>query len=102
MAYRPCGGNVRRRAVRMGRARCGHPNEAGRWPPTFMANCCSRKRRPRSGACAIICPASALPRSRRSEEHTSELQSLMRISYAVFFLKKKKKYNQAKTREEKE
>src|SRR3546814_8647881 len=26
----------------------------------------------------------------RSEEHTSELQSLMRISYAVFFLKKKK------------
>src|SRR3546814_3425798 len=29
--------------------------------------------------------------SRRSEEHTSELQSLMRISYAVFCLKKKKK-----------
>src|SRR3546814_8070784 len=29
-------------------------------------------------------------RFRRSEEHTSELQSLMRISYAVFCLKKKK------------
>src|SRR3546814_7375946 len=29
--------------------------------------------------------------STRSEEHTSELQSLMRISYAVFCLKKKKK-----------
>src|SRR3546814_6090686 len=29
----------------------------------------------------------------RSEEHTSELQSLMRISYAVFCLKKKKKQN---------
>src|SRR3546814_1101180 len=29
----------------------------------------------------------------RSEEHTSELQSLMRISYAVFCLKKKKQYN---------
>src|SRR3546814_10566279 len=29
--------------------------------------------------------------SGRSEEHTSELQSLMRISYAVFCLKKKKK-----------
>src|SRR3546814_1015699 len=28
----------------------------------------------------------------RSEEHTSELQSLMRISYAVFCLKKKTKY----------
>src|SRR3546814_3679401 len=31
-------------------------------------------------------------RLKRSEEHTSELQSLMRISYAVFCLKKKKKY----------
>src|SRR3546814_2149269 len=31
------------------------------------------------------------PIIRRSEEHTSELQSLMRISYAVFCLKKKKK-----------
>src|SRR3546814_2328002 len=32
-------------------------------------------------------------RYRRSEEHTSELQSLMRISYAVFCLKKKNKQN---------
>src|SRR3546814_6549297 len=31
--------------------------------------------------------------SNRSEEHTSELQSLMRISYAVFCLKKKKNKN---------
>src|SRR3546814_6683570 len=31
--------------------------------------------------------------SGRSEEHPSELQSLMRISYAVFFLKKKKSNN---------
>src|SRR3546814_2823276 len=31
----------------------------------------------------------------RSEEHTSELQSLMRISYAVFCLKKKKKKQRA-------
>src|SRR3546814_7857619 len=33
----------------------------------------------------------ALAGTGRSEEHTSELQSLMRISYAVFCLKKKKK-----------
>src|SRR3546814_9237633 len=33
------------------------------------------------------------PWTHRSEEHTSELQSLMRISYAVFCLKKKKKIN---------
>src|SRR3546814_8430497 len=35
----------------------------------------------------------------RSEEHTSELQSLMRISYAVFSLKKK---NKAQTRKQQE
>src|SRR3546814_6638880 len=35
-------------------------------------------------ACAVECLSDA-----RSEEHTSELQSLMRISYAVFRLKKK-------------
>src|SRR3546814_6441978 len=34
--------------------------------------------------------------ARRSEEHTSELQSLMSISYAVFCLTKKKKHNTAK------
>src|SRR3546814_9444174 len=32
--------------------------------------------------------------AKRSEEHTSELQSLMRISYAVFYLKKKKNKKQ--------
>src|SRR3546814_7076688 len=36
----------------------------------------------------------------RSEEHTSELQSLMRISYAVFCLKKKKNHTTNTTREQ--
>src|SRR3546814_1768218 len=40
-----------------------------------------------SSDCRCATAASAI----RSEEHTSELQSLMRISYAVFCLKKKKK-----------
>src|SRR3546814_4114682 len=35
---------------------------------------------------------------RRSEEHTSELQSLMRISYAVFCLKKKKSNNKTQNK----
>src|SRR3546814_4115999 len=39
----------------------------------------------------------ALPFDLRSEEHTSELQSLMRISYAVFCLKKKNNHNHSKT-----
>src|SRR3546814_3911763 len=38
-------------------------------------------------------PGRGCPCSDRSEEHTSELQSLMRISYAVFCLKKKKNKN---------
>src|SRR3546814_6137254 len=38
-----------------------------------------------------ICGACGLGCGRRSEEHTSELQSLMRISYAVFCLKTKKR-----------
>src|SRR3546814_3653863 len=37
------------------------------------------------------CLVHELAHAGRSEEHTSELQSLMRISYAVFCLKKKKK-----------
>src|SRR3546814_4352939 len=36
---------------------------------------------------------SSTKRPPRSEEHTSELQSLMRISYAVFCLKKKKQHH---------
>src|SRR3546814_3571320 len=48
-----------------------------------------RRRRPaRHDLCD---PGLRLSRQLRSEEHTSELQSLMRISYAVFCLKKKKK-----------
>src|SRR3546814_6575524 len=38
----------------------------------------------------MVCHVAHPHRNRRSEEHTSALQSLMRISYAVFCLKKKK------------
>src|SRR3546814_3053236 len=44
---------------------------------------------PRRPCCARIVAGDCFA-SGRSEEHTSELQSLMRISYAVFCLKKKK------------
>src|SRR3546814_3331851 len=51
---------------------------------------------------AVVAALAATPGVRsaepldRSEEHTSELQSLMRISYAVFCLKKKKKSQKQK------
>src|SRR3546814_8263390 len=57
------------------------PRRAGLTPPVY--------RQPRRAAQEI-------PHA-RSEEHTSELQSLMRISYAVFCLKKKKKMKQKTT-----
>src|SRR3546814_5444167 len=61
----------------------------------------ARQRRPDDRADLRQGPAAGKPpgarpgdraRSDRSEEHTSELQSLMRISYADFWLKKKKKH----------
>src|SRR3546814_9264089 len=73
--------------------------------PGFMAATVRRKQFPRRCAASsrskFFSPPGSPLRfdrkrcSQRSEEHTSELQSLMRISYAVFCLKKKKttKYN---------
>src|SRR3546814_7511359 len=46
-------------------------------------------RHDRSDRCAASKACKQAERKKRSEEHTSELQSLMRISYAVFCLKKK-------------
>src|SRR3546814_5246044 len=63
----------------------GQRLDAGKPPPRFRAAPAARAR-------AIASPKSATEKSGRSEEHTSELQSLMRISYAVFCLKKKKKH----------
>src|SRR3546814_4323238 len=45
---------------------------------------------PAARSCSGLLPLPPAPGVDRSEEHTSELQSLMRISYSVFCLKKKK------------
>src|SRR3546814_8567004 len=50
---------------------------------------CAPKHRRRRDATPCASPVMAPSTRHRSEEHTSELQSLMRISYAVFCLKKK-------------
>src|SRR3546814_9517467 len=80
-ALRRRGGGEPYAAVR--RARRGGDRDLRLW----------HRRRALSGA-----PASR--RVERSEEHTSELQSLMRISYAVFCLKNKK-YKITKTQKQK-
>src|SRR3546814_4863658 len=59
-------------------------------PRMSLSSCLFRGQRCTSGCAAT--PKAAMrrgPIDLRSEEHTSELQSLMRISYAVFCLKKK-------------
>src|SRR3546814_9213827 len=48
---------------------------------------------------AAMCNSGAIMPLPRSEEHTSELQSLMRISYAVFCLKKKKTHTRTQTKQ---
>src|SRR3546814_8460325 len=61
--------------------------------------------RPRHSCGALCCrridvcriPRRSFVHNQRSEEHTSELQSLMRISYAVFCLKKKKQEKKQNT-----
>src|SRR3546814_1382709 len=47
----------------------------------------------RQSKASPLCRSATINLKLRSEEHTSELQSLMRISYAVFCLKKKKTLN---------
>src|SRR3546814_9498234 len=85
----------RRQRRRHGKSRCCNGGRDGR--PAVARSACDRRF---GGHCVAARRASwtrarraaATARScRRSEEHTSELQSLMRISYAVFCLKKKKK-----------
>src|SRR3546814_2202800 len=61
-----------------------HGGQAGR--RAFRRSAPARRHLPCPGAGAGV---AAGGRADRSEEHTSELQSLMRISYAVFCLKKK-------------
>src|SRR3546814_6781810 len=61
-------------------------------PPMCWKSWCPRAIRRMSPVLPIS--AATTSSSPRSEEHTSELQSLMRISYAVFCLKKKKKTKQ--------
>src|SRR3546814_2547889 len=62
------------------------PMASGQWILSTSPTCWPERSRARAGC----------KRWSRSEEHTSELQSLMRISYAVFCLKKKKNYKKTK------
>src|SRR3546814_9146037 len=79
--YPPCSEGSQRRAAR-------DTFNLDEWCPSSHSSSCR--------TCSGIQPSKSVgaggrldPGTKRSEEHTSELQSLMRISYAVFCLKKK-------------
>src|SRR3546814_6857085 len=101
--FRSCWGEVR--AAKDQSRQPWPPNKCrGRIEPRQSDNCVRAPAGQRVGRATVLqSPSAALDRNRRalhhndifrSEEHTSELQSLMRISYAVFCLKKKKKKKQ--------
>src|SRR3546814_1561219 len=82
------------------------PSPAGRAPARRAAGAAGHRRRsaPPSGAgrsrsSGTPCWSDGGWPARRSEEHTSELQSLMRISYAVFCLQKTNHYTHQITQE---
>src|SRR3546814_9825723 len=97
-------------------SRCVHPPSADRVPNASViaslisvlwiglspSNCAaieraaSIRRAAVAGAWSVSVSMEGSFHSGRSEEHTSELQSLMRISYAVFCLKKKNNNNNHK------
>src|SRR3546814_7994091 len=66
-------------------------NERDRRAPVTLARNAPVAQAPHGRALAPALMLGARDDGRRSDEHTSELQSLMRISYAVFCLKKKQK-----------
>src|SRR3546814_4499133 len=69
---------------------CGWAEQAG-----LTSRAARARRRIMAGLSKAWMKCANEPDSLRSEEHTSELQSLMRISYAVFCLKKKKNFRPA-------
>src|SRR3546814_4552063 len=82
-------------AIPTTRRSCCQPAECccANCPRTTGISLCAARGVGRRGAAQRAPARRQLHSQPRSEEHTSELQSLMRISYAVFCLKKKKQFN---------
>src|SRR3546814_3045315 len=92
IAHDRAGAERRRRAREL--RRIVEPVRPRRLPARIARIAAHRRRLPAGGRMSLrpdlaIIADHVVPGARRSEEHTSELQSLMRISYAVFCLKKK-------------
>src|SRR3546814_7301590 len=103
-AHRRCGsglgaGDASPRPARRARGSAGCRRFRFRRARCRQAARAARRARPAgAGARSVAAQACSCQHAQRSEEHTSELQSLMRISYAVFCLKKKTKTKQSQDR----
>src|SRR3546814_10580716 len=93
-------GAIRHRSIALSRLngphlRSLHVHGGLKVPPSCKATASPTRQplRPEAGCQGQFLGSAAMSPAQRSEEHTSELQSLMRISYAVFCLKKKKSSN---------
>src|SRR3546814_3106279 len=103
-----CGSSACPRAISSSRQHClaclDRPRKLSPSPSMRIRSFSQPTQKPKLRAMTFAWPPHrACPGSRRwqrSEEHTSELQSLMRISYAVFCLKKKKQASQKNAIEE--
>src|SRR3546814_1871161 len=104
--FRSCRFVLDKLAVAVGAISAIRPGASGKRSASGICRRVGGKRSRRDGlpmrpeACSgeAELAAEAVPQRQRSEEHTSELQSLMRISYAVFCLKKKKTKQYATSR----
>src|SRR3546814_2432698 len=85
----PLDGKFRAESRDSGRWRSGHAGFWGSLRRGIRSHALGRRRS--AGNHRAVAARDPLGGGARSEEHTSELQSLMRISYAVFCLKNKKK-----------
>src|SRR3546814_2839075 len=83
------GGRTRRTGARRGAGRCGAGDRMARTRAGALARCAGFDAGNHARRRTILDSRHPGGMEGRSEEHTSELQSLMRISYAVFCLKKK-------------
>src|SRR3546814_4121152 len=90
LVRRPMRANIGKIELRKSCFHFGILGMSSRGPPRVSARVDNQFRFGIAGSCMIF---NGSPTWARSEEHTSELQSLMRISYAVFCLKKKNRHN---------
>src|SRR3546814_5497541 len=99
LRHRPCSRESRSPGPHTPRSKLGVPAFAGtrKSKPLIAASARGRRSCASPGWCLRGSNGRADHARSRSEEHTSELQSLMRISYAVFCLKKKKLHIQLNT-----